>query len=308
MQCLVTNRVWQAQFRYDIQFDIFRYMRDRGIACGFNKAILADAHLRPFTSQIKSFVDKHAHLLHEEADLSWLGEPDKDAFVSPVAHTYTETNGLSEYETQLVLGKTVAEGSHDRPSHPLADSQQEGDFDEDMDNETSPLAEMLASWLGSIYDTGLSPSTVMGSLAYFRSPGHQALLEHLDSAGDLYSEQVQSIPINSLSATMFLPRKSVWSLSKLEAQAGSYPTLPDPTADPELWLEDAEAVMVDSDMRTEMQFDRMALQQPGVMLPLMKEVLSRWDVMARDLGRQDGIPGLRSGNTVIDERNFAMLG
>jgi mannosyltransferase len=57
----------------DIPFDVFRYMRDNGIAYGFNRAVLGQANLYHL-SRIKSFIDKHPELLHEEADITWLIE------------------------------------------------------------------------------------------------------------------------------------------------------------------------------------------------------------------------------------------
>lgn len=36
----------------------------------------------------------------------------------------------------------------------------------------------------------------------------------------------------------------------------------------------------------------------------MKELHELWEFLAREMNRQESIPGLRSGNTVIDERNF----
>lgn len=57
----------------DIPFDVFRYMRDNGIAYGFNRAVLGQANLYHL-SRIKSFIDKHPELLHEESDITWLIE------------------------------------------------------------------------------------------------------------------------------------------------------------------------------------------------------------------------------------------
>jgi hypothetical protein len=39
---------------------------------------------------------------------------------------------------------------------------------------------------------------------------------------------------------------------------------------------------------------------------IVTERFALWDMMAEDFARQDGIPGLRSGSTVIDERNFSL--
>ena len=57
----------------DIPFDVFRYMRDNGIAYGYNRAVLGQANLYQL-SRVKSFIEKHPELLHEEADITWLIE------------------------------------------------------------------------------------------------------------------------------------------------------------------------------------------------------------------------------------------
>ncbi|KAL2692361.1 hypothetical protein Neosp_002767 [[Neocosmospora] mangrovei] len=61
-----------AQLTQDIPFDVFRFMRDNGIAYGFNPAIFQRTNLRDISPRIKSFVDKYPDLLHEDADMSCL--------------------------------------------------------------------------------------------------------------------------------------------------------------------------------------------------------------------------------------------
>ncbi|KAM6520472.1 hypothetical protein FSOLCH5_005265 [Fusarium solani] len=61
-----------AQLTQDIPFDIFRFMRDNGIAYGFNPAIFQRTNLRDISPRIKSFVDKYPDLLHEDADMPCL--------------------------------------------------------------------------------------------------------------------------------------------------------------------------------------------------------------------------------------------
>ncbi|KAK3181024.1 hypothetical protein K4F52_007696 [Lecanicillium sp. MT-2017a] len=38
----------------------------------------------------------------------------------------------------------------------------------------------------------------------------------------------------------------------------------------------------------------------------MAKQFAYWEMVAEDFDRQNTMPGLRSGNTVIDERNFSM--
>jgi hypothetical protein len=55
---------------HDMQFDVFRFMRDNNIAL-FHRDV-AESSRRALSPRIKAFIDKYPELLHEEADLSWL--------------------------------------------------------------------------------------------------------------------------------------------------------------------------------------------------------------------------------------------
>ncbi|KAL9108853.1 MAG: hypothetical protein Q9227_006384 [Pyrenula ochraceoflavens] len=62
-----------CHFFCDIDYDVFAFMRDKGIKYGFNMNILDDARSFPsLWSHTKSFIDGNPHFLHTEADLSWL--------------------------------------------------------------------------------------------------------------------------------------------------------------------------------------------------------------------------------------------
>lgn len=52
------------------------------------------------------------------------------------------------------------------------------------------------------------------------------------------------------------------------------------------------------------QAARAAIHNTG---PHMVDLLGFWEFVARDFERQASIPSLRSGNTVVDERNFSMV-
>src|SRR5689334_6616491 len=70
-------------------------------------------------------------------------------------------------------------GATDQGDHMPAD-------DSDMEDDKGSPTEAFASWLGGMYKSSLSPTFEIGSLAFLRGQSHQALLEHLDQAGDLY--------------------------------------------------------------------------------------------------------------------------
>lgn len=282
----------QVQFTRDINFDVFRFMRDRGIAYGFDKAVLEETNLRELSPRIRSFINKNPDLLHEEADVSWLlGTHDSDGTLDDVADNEEELELRDETKTP----HAIVEGNPKRASHSRADWPQiENSDDDDGDDEDSgSLAEAFTSWLSGIYESNLYPTIEIGSLAFFRSPNHLALFDHLDSAGDFYYRRVEDVPIHTLSASMFLPRQSVWSFRRRETRHRQ-PRRPEPTPDPDFNLHGVEADPGNS----------MTAQDD--VKEAMEARLAQWELLALDLERQEGIPGLMSGNTVIDERNFAL--
>ncbi|KAM5370927.1 hypothetical protein ACJZ2D_008240 [Fusarium nematophilum] len=238
-----------AQLTQDVPFDVFRFMRDNGIAYGFNRVILGQTSLRALSPRIKSFVDMHPDLLHEEADISWLLDHASDSVTSSSAL---------------------------------------GDDSEDS------LMEEGKGVLSSVY-----PTFEIGSLAFFRSPNHVAFFDHLDSAGDFKYRRVDDVPVHTLSASMFLPRQSVWNFRKKDmrhrARHAHRPSQPQATP----------GFDHESTGEANMGWTR-SVEWIGDSKEAMSALLAAWDAMARDLGRQEAIPGLMSGNTVIDERNFAL--
>jgi alpha 1,2-mannosyltransferase len=62
-----------VHFFCDIEYDVFRFMRDNDLKYGFNMNILDDARSFPsLWSQTKDFISKNPYLLHPDADLDWL--------------------------------------------------------------------------------------------------------------------------------------------------------------------------------------------------------------------------------------------
>lgn len=94
---------WQkAQFVHDMYFDVFRVMRDYGIAYGSNKAGVDEGHKRTLSQHVKGFTDKNPELVHAEADVSWLlGERDEDG--------HGERGGLPGRRVCLMAGRRLQE-------------------------------------------------------------------------------------------------------------------------------------------------------------------------------------------------------
>ncbi|KAH6955896.1 nucleotide-diphospho-sugar transferase [Ilyonectria sp. MPI-CAGE-AT-0026] len=272
-----------SRLTQSIDFDIFRFMRDNGIEYGFHRDALAETNLRVLSPRIRSFIDKHPELLHKEADVSWL-------FDSPNAES-----------TQTEDDEESLEGRPDLAGHSDTDSPQneDEDDDEESDDMISSLAEAFTSWLSGIYESSLYPTFEIGSLALFRSPNHAAFFDHLDSAGAFYYHASKDVPVHTLSASMFLPRQSVWNFSKKAVRHRAHqehrPSQPKETPDCDANVQNS----AQPESTNNFQFASNAEE-------IMATWLACWEVLARDLERQESLPGLMSGNTVIDERNFSL--
>ncbi|KAK2626770.1 hypothetical protein QTJ16_003945 [Diplocarpon rosae] len=72
------NRKYQIKVHYfcDIDYDVFRFMRDNKLKYGFNINILDDARSFPsLWARTRAFAAAHANLIHPDADLGWLLDP-----------------------------------------------------------------------------------------------------------------------------------------------------------------------------------------------------------------------------------------
>ncbi|KAI0429058.1 glycosyltransferase family 15 protein [Xylaria sp. FL1042] len=62
-----------VHFSCNINYDVFRFMRDNDMAYGFNMAILDDARSFPsLWDRTRTFVKNNKQLIHEDADYDWL--------------------------------------------------------------------------------------------------------------------------------------------------------------------------------------------------------------------------------------------
>ncbi|KAK7754436.1 putative mannosyltransferase ktr4 [Diatrype stigma] len=68
-----------VEYFCDINYDVFRFMRDNNLSYGFNMAILEDERAIPsLWERTKDFIRVHKDILDEKADLSWLLQMHKD--------------------------------------------------------------------------------------------------------------------------------------------------------------------------------------------------------------------------------------
>ncbi|RFU81253.1 glycosyltransferase family 15 [Trichoderma arundinaceum] len=289
-----------AQFTHDITFDVFRFMRDHEIAYGFNEALLDKDEIRTHSQPVRSFIDKHPDLLHADADVSWL----LGGSEAPAESTnWSTTMQWPESILSMIQGSLSCLGYHN------ADWRQDKNCSGDNDDTGSP-AEAFASWLSNMYKTGLegiSPTFDIGSLSFFRSQNHQDLFDHLDAMGDFYSRPLRDMAVPTISASMFLPQKSVWNYRRRDARHTNRPSPPEYTQRPKVkgFELNLGFNLRGTNRMGPQRRDSIREQErnPG---ESMAERFALWDLMAQDLSRQDAIPGLQSGHTVIDERNFSL--
>ncbi|KAL6811840.1 glycosyltransferase family 15 protein [Trichoderma camerunense] len=256
-----------AQFTHDITFDVFRFMRDHEIAYGFNEALLDKDEIRTHSRPVISFIDKHPDLLHADADLSWLLDCNDGSTAAEIrGNEFGGRHRIGSWWTDLI--NLMMQGSLSR----------------------------------------MSPTFDIGSLSFFRSQSHQDLFNHLDAAGDFTSQPLRDMAVPTISASMFLPQKSVWNYRKRDARHAYRPSLPEHTQRPKLKVFEHKLGfnlrgrnrMVGPQSRDSIR------EQERNPHESMAEYFVLWNLMAQDLSRQDAIPGLQSGHTVIDERNFSL--
>lgn len=155
----------------------------------------------------------------------------------------------------------------------------------------------------------MSPTFDIGSLSFFQSQSHQDLFNHLDAAGDFSCQPLRDMAVPTISASIFLPQKSVWNYRRRDARhPHRQPSPPEYTQKPKLKVFELNLGfnlrgrnrMVGPQRRDSIREHERNPEES------MAEYFVLWSLMAQDLSRQDAIPGLQSGHTVIDERNFSL--
>lgn len=275
-------------------------MRDQGIAYGFTKAAIRRLNLHTLSPQIISFIDKNPSLLHEDANVSWLLEQraeEETGLGVETGHTRTTKVAKDTIIPSLLRKAEWLESRHTCSSHSHADCQQGSSLSDVVDenehvaheiddNEEFGLSESFRSWLVEFCEGSMYPTFELGSLAFIRSPGHQALMDHLDELSSrLLQSTVDAMPVHSLSANMFLPKQSVWNFrdAKTTQQQAHQQK---PTAVPLPFFVGGAAVT-----------------SPETISTAKQKLYAHWQTLARDIRRQSVSPGLISGNTVQDWMN-----
>lgn len=290
MQVLSHSQFKQVRFDHHINFDVFRFMQDHGIAYGFPESPSNKNRLDVLSPQIKMFIDKNPAMVHADADMAWLlNERDSERVTQSFGRN---AHGPVAREAQTdTVPRTISEASHHRTLYPGADWSQFLSADDSKashasrsaHDDTASLADLFTTWLLDMYEGSFE----LGSLAFFRSPNHKALMNHLHEVNSAQPcSPVENVPAHSLSASILLPKQSVWNFRKKMTRHATLP--PTPTADPHHIEEQRHPV---TDRGAQLFY-----------IEAMRDQLQFWETVVADMYRQSAEPSLLSGFTVIDDR------
>jgi mannosyltransferase len=249
-------------------------MCDNGIAYSLTKSAVQTLHLQSLSSKVNLLIDENPGLAHAEPDVSWSTEAAEDELMW----------SKSGSPDQSIKDKEK-EGSHPKPCLVCTDSRQNKRVKWSYQGTSASVhnSDDAGEFLHRSLCVGLScPDFEMGSLAFLRNPSHRALINYLtQSSTPPHSDFADDVHADFLSATMLLLKQRVWNLHKrmFHHEVNTPTPLPSPP--------------------------QASARSPHE--AAMLEQLYRWSHIAQDFLRQSISPGLQSGNTVVDERNFALL-
>lgn len=126
------------------------------------------------------------------------------------------------------------------------------------------------------------------------------LLDHIDTTTGHFRIGSAYLGVPTISQSIGQPRKSVWSrLRKRDLRYVTPPNAAEPTVESKTNAQRNVMPIVKQNVHSKVSSNDRVLT--------MTDQFEFWEFVAMDFDRQDSIPSLRSGNTVIDERNFAMM-
>ncbi|TIC95914.1 Glycolipid 2-alpha-mannosyltransferase [Colletotrichum higginsianum] len=288
-----------TQFMCDINVDVFRLMKERGIAYGVNKAPhqnIDDSRL--LWQSTKSFIIKHPELVRPTADITWILSDDGNLSKPSVSSDYyVDHSDETEVERDFHL-KT-------RPCR-ASGPETEGGVRPSIPHEADPeqffpnlVASDYSAWLPSAYEQcGANTPIEIGNLNHFRGLQHSSYFNHLDDAGDFYYANTGNVPVHSLSATMFLPREKFWLPGDIVCEMRGLQSCPSVTG----FISDIDTAD-DSTFLTDIFGSSWFQSYEGSQLSVFHRI---WANLAWGIARQNAIPAPQTGHTALDERNFKM--
>ncbi|KAK1477081.1 glycolipid 2-alpha-mannosyltransferase [Colletotrichum abscissum] len=289
-----------TKFLCDITVDVFRLMRDRGIAYGVNEVSFegaADSEL--LWKSTKSFMDTHPDMVRPTADITWiLGNSAKANKPTRSSDYYVdEADDMESFDLGLEYEgcRAIGQGTEcDMPPGVFlkADPQQ---------CEPNTVADAFTTRLAASYDQcDMDTPIEIGNLNHFRGPEHRSYFDYLDNAGEFYYGNTSNVPVHSLSASMFLPRDKFWLLGDMVCEMHglhSCPPMPHPTYNSNLQTKTSPNYLADV---VEASWFGAYKDNQVLLIHLV------WERMASDMARQRGIPAAQLGHTALDERNFKL--
>ncbi|TQN64867.1 Glycolipid 2-alpha-mannosyltransferase [Colletotrichum shisoi] len=288
-----------TQFMCDINVDIFRLMKERGIAYGVNKAPFQNVDESKLLWQsTKSFIIKHPELVRPTADITWILSDDGNL---------SKPNVSSDYDVDYADETEVDRDFHlkTRPCR-ASGPETEGGVRPSVRHEADPEqcfpnlgATDYSAWLPSAYEQcGANTRIEIGNLNHFRGLQHSSYFDHLDDAGDFYYGNTADVPVHSLSATMFLPREKFWLPGDIVCEMRGLQSCPSVTG----FLSDIDTAD-DSTFLTDIFGSSWFQSYEGSQLSVFHRI---WANLAWGIARQNAIPAPQTGHTALDERNFKM--
>lgn len=267
------------------------------MACSLARLPVDQTLFSGISPGINAFIDKHPELLRADLALVWPRRTSDGLFLD-------EPVNLQRHEMVRPTKRTPLRGN------PIPADRAETNWQEDKNEvgsdeaRSGSMSKFVASWLRRLYEESVFSSLKIGSLDLPIISHHDGLLHHHpEGVEHLYPRNAQDLPLQTLSAGMFLSKKRIWDFTKREPRYRTYfrPSPPDATPKPGQNDErGGRAQPVTGPWRsTQQPPDNYKNLNQG-----MAELHARWELLAQGLSRQEDIPGLRSGNTVIDERNF----
>ncbi|KAK1995080.1 glycolipid 2-alpha-mannosyltransferase [Colletotrichum falcatum] len=286
-----------TRFMCDINFDIFRLMRDHGITYSLKEIPFPEEqHSKLLWQSTKSFVAKHPELVRPAADITWIltdgGNLSKPSFsseyhVGQIDEVQVDQDLESSTRSRRDGGPETERSVCPGVSHE-ADDEQCG---------SRSTVHTGASRLDSNYQECTADTPIeIGSLAHFRSPQHTSYFDYLDNAGEFYYDSPGELNVHSLSASMFLPREKLWLFGDATGDMNSLhssPLLSRPTPH-------SDAVY-DTGSLADILGSSWFHSYEGSHLSIIHRL---WANMASGIARQNGFPAAQTGHTALDERNF----
>lgn len=151
----------------------------------------------------------------------------------------------------------------------------------------------------------------IGSLNFFRSKEHMAYFDYLDKAGGFYYERFGDAPVHTLSVSMFLPKSRIWYFRDIGYAHGLCEQCP--PHEQQLMLETDSSGRYPRKAQEEVEMTGEDGHDTRTQVKESSESFGtkhqRWSIMAKDVERQKGIPGLACGCTVsaIDSNNAKLV-